>query len=312
MTTTTTICPVCGPEETSAVGLCHEHPVVQCNRCHLMFVGACSPVEQTEQFFRTEHVDAEETTELHYVTFRGESLRREAALVRKLMPHGGRLLDVGTASGFFLKEFEGYRDWQVEGVEPSAVSTRYAVEKFGLNVRTGYLKEQSYDDESFDVVTSLDAFNCHREPNEDLAEIARILKPGGIFAIEIPGQRYRLLTGSGILCQLLFGVPLRLNAGVNFFFYDTQSLVKLVERTGLIREKSFPESMPNHGSLPARLMKRSFFYATALLYKMTSGQLHYAPKEFLIFRKPAIAENLPAKQRNATVPSHSEQTRRAA
>lgn len=286
MTIMQTICPVCGPEETAAVGECHQHPVVRCAGCGLMFVGECSSVDDTEQFFRTEHVDAEETTELHYVTFRGESLKREAALVRSLVPEGGRLLDVGTASGFFLKEFKGHQNWSVEGVEPSAVSTRYAVEKFGLNVRAGYLKEQNYDDESFDVVTSLDAFNCHREPNEDLANIARILKPGGIFAIEIPGQNYRMLTGSGILCRLLFGVSLRLNAGVNFYFYDTRSLVTMAANAGLELQSSFPEAMPNHGSVAARFARRAYFLLTAGLYRLSRGKVHYAPKEFLIFRKP--------------------------
>ena len=141
------------------------------------------------------------------------------------------MLDVGTASGFFLKEFAGQKSWQVEGVEPSKVSTRYAQEKFGLNVRQGYLSEQNYGAESFDVVTSLDAFNCHREPNEDLAEIYRVLKPGGVFAIEFPGQNYRMLTGSGPLCRLLFGVPLRLNAGVNFYFYTTDAPVSYTHLT---------------------------------------------------------------------------------
>ena len=114
-----------------------------------MFVGQCSTIEETEEFFRSEHVDQEDTTELHYVSWRGSSLKREAAALRKLVPEGGRLLDVGTASGFFLKEFDGLQEWNVEGVEPSAVSTRFARERFGLNVQQGYLNEQNYQDGSF-------------------------------------------------------------------------------------------------------------------------------------------------------------------
>ena len=288
-TITKTECPVCGPNSTSFVGECHSYPVVKCDGCGLMFVGECSSVEETEEFFRTEHVDDEDTTELHYVSWRGDSLKREAAAVQKLFPEGGRLLDVGTASGFFLKEFDGLDQWQVEGVEPSAVSTRYANERFGLNVRQGYLNEQSYAADSFDVVTSLDAFNCHRAPNEDLAEIHRILKPGGYFAVEIPGQSYRLLTGSGPLCRLLFGVSLRLNAGVNFYFYTTKSLVTMAERAGLRLETSWPESMPSRGNLIARALKSTYFHTTAAMYQITSGRIHYAPKEFLVFRKAAAS-----------------------
>ncbi|MCP4171932.1 MAG: class I SAM-dependent methyltransferase [Fuerstiella sp.] len=284
-----TECPVCGPASRTPVGECHDLPIVRCNVCSLMFVGECSTVDETEEFFRTEHVDAEETTQLHYVSYRSDSLQREAAAVQRLVPDGGRLLDVGTASGYFLKEFQNAAGWDVEGVEPSAVSTNFARDHFGLNVHRGYLSEQDYVAESFDVVTSLDAFNCHRTPNEDLAEIFRVLKPGGIFALEVPGQNYRMLTGSGLLCQLLFGVPLRLNAGVNFYFYTTASLVAMASRVGFEAVESHPEAMPSHGSLPARFLKGAYFHATSLLYRMTSGACHYAPKEFLIFRRPATA-----------------------
>ena len=282
-----TECPVCGPASRTPVGECHDLPVVCCDVCSLMFVGECSTVDETEEFFRTEHVDAEETTQLHYVSYRSDSLQREAAVVQRLVPHGGRLLDVGTASGYFLKEFQGMENWDVEGVEPSAVSTNFARDQFGLNVHQGYLSEQNYPAQTFDVVTSLDAFNCHRTPNEDLAEIFRIVKPGGLFAVEMPGQSYRMLTGSGLLCRLFFGVPLRLNAGVNFYFYTTSSLVAMASRAGFEVVESHPEAMPSRGSLPARLVKGAYFHATSLLYRMTSGRIHYAPKEFLIFRKPA-------------------------
>jgi ubiquinone/menaquinone biosynthesis C-methylase UbiE len=286
-----TECPVCGPASRTLVGECHDLPVVRCDVCCLMFVGECSTVDATEEFFRTEHVDAEETTQLHYVSYRSDSLQREAAVVQRLVPDGGRLLDVGTASGYFLKEFQNAAGWEVEGVEPSAVSTNFARDHFGLNVHQGYLSEQNYAAETFEVVTSLDAFNCHRTPNEDLAEIFRVLKPGGVFALEVPGQKYRMLTGSGLLCQLLFGVPLRLNAGVNFYFYTTASLVAMASRVGFETVESHPEAMPSHGGLTARLLKGAYFHATSLLYRITSGACHYAPKEFLIFRRPTSVVN---------------------
>ena len=282
-----TACPVCGPANRSLVGECHDLPIMRCDQCALMFVGECDSVKDTEEFFRSEHVDDEDTTELHYVKFRKASLKREAAIVRRLVPDGGRLLDVGTASGSFLKEFDGADDWQVEGVEPSAVSTRFAKERFGLNVRQGYLAEQNYTADSFDVVTSLDAFNCHRTPNEDLAEMFRILKPGGLLAIEFPGQSYRMLTGSGPLCRLLFGCSLRLNAGVNFYFYTTESLIRMAFRVGFEVRESHPEAMPSHGSLPARLAKSAYFRATQAAYRLTRGRIHFAPKEFLVLQKPA-------------------------
>lgn len=282
-----TICPVCGPSNTTFVGECHDYPVVECDECSLMFVGECETVDETQDFFRTEHVGDSAETQEHYVDFRSNSLQKEANVVRRLCPDGGRLLDVGTASGCFLKNFANDSKWNVEGVEPSEVSARFAREQFGLNVRTGYLSEQHYNSDSFDVVTSLDAFNCHRTPNEDLAEIYRITKPGGCFAVEIPGQNYRMLTGSGLACRLLFGRSLRLNAGVNFFFYTTEALVKMASRAGFELVESYPEAMPRCGNVVSQAMKMAYSSASAVAYRVTSGRFHYAPKELLVFRKPA-------------------------
>ena len=159
-------------------------------------------------------------------------------------------------------------------------------------MRTGYLAEQNYDSNCFDVVTSLDAFNCHRAPNEDLAEIFRITKPGGWFAVEIPGQNYRMLTGSGLACRLLFGRSLRLNAGVNFFFYTTESLVKIATRVGFEFSSSHPEAMPRCGNLVSQAVKAAYSTATSVAYRVTSGRFHYAPKEFLIFRKPSESKTI--------------------
>jgi len=250
-----------------------------------MFVGACKDVAETEEFFRTDHVESEEETQKFYVNFRKDSLEREARIIRRLKPDGGRILDVGTASGYFLKSFSQREKWDAVGVEPSAVSTRFAREQFGLHVHEGYLSEQNFAEKSFDVVTSLDAFNCHRTPNEDLREIFRVLKPGGVFAIEIPGQSYRMLTGSGPLCRLFFGCSLRLNAGVNFYFYTTRSLIAMAKRAGFELEDSYAESTPLYGSLVSRVVRQAYFSATAMLYRLTAGRVHYAPKEFLIFRK---------------------------
>ena len=139
-----TDCPVCGPGETSHVGDCHDLPVVRCCRCNLMFVGECREVAETEDFFRTDHVESAEETQKFYVNFRKDSLEREARIIHRLKPDGGRILDVGTASGYFLKSFAGLKNWEPVGVEPSAVSTKFAREQFGLSVHEGYLTEQKF------------------------------------------------------------------------------------------------------------------------------------------------------------------------
>ncbi len=285
-TSITIHCPTCGPGDRRPFVECNGLPIVKCVRCGLLFVGEAPPVEQTREFFRAEHITDKESTQKHYIDWRKDSLAREAAMIRKLYPEGGRLLDVGAASGFFLHQFRNQPQWQVEGIEPSSVSAEYARRHFGLRIHNGFLQDAAFQAGTFDVVTSLDSFTCHREPAADLQEMYRILKPGGLLAIEIGGLNFRLLKDTGIVCRVLYGQAARLNAGVNYFYYNRSTLTKLAAAHGFQYATSYPESMPDIGSVVVRKLKRVYFQASALAYRLTGGRANLVPKEFILFRKP--------------------------
>jgi SAM-dependent methyltransferase len=97
----------------------------------------------------------------------------------------GRALDIGCGSGVFLSVLKRY-GWEVEGVELKDVAAKVAKEKNDINVFVGNLIEARFEESTFDFVS----FNHSLEhiPNivEILAEVKRILKPGGIIYIEVP------------------------------------------------------------------------------------------------------------------------------
>jgi 2-polyprenyl-3-methyl-5-hydroxy-6-metoxy-1,4-benzoquinol methylase len=96
----------------------------------------------------------------------------------------GRLLDVGCERGFFLQIAKNR--YEVYGVEPHFANSSYAREEFGLNVKTGTLLDVKYPDCFFDVVTMYHVIEHLPSPSRELREINRILKPGGILAVECP------------------------------------------------------------------------------------------------------------------------------
>jgi len=281
-------CPICGPKATTPVGVSNGLPIVNCTGCGLMYVAECPPLEQTQEFFQEEYIkkDSAFVKEL-YIDYRKKSLRRAASRIRALMPEGGRLLDVGTASGFFLNQFRNDRDWAVEGVEPSRFSVEYARQEFGLTVHQGFLADQKFPDSTFNVLCSLDAFVLHRTPREDMLEFFRVLAPGGILAIEIPGHRFRMLTGSGLLYRMLRGPSLRLAAGKNFYYYTRETLTQLAAIAGFEFVASHPEGMTERGGFLARAAREAYSIASGALYRLTRGNLNLCAKELCLFRKPA-------------------------
>jgi SAM-dependent methyltransferase len=99
---------------------------------------------------------------------------------------GGRLLDVGCATGNFLQEMARSGCWQVEGIEPNAEAARYGKERLGLTIHIGELTTVELPTRFYDVITMWNVFEHLHDPIANLQVIARLLKPGGWFIFSIP------------------------------------------------------------------------------------------------------------------------------
>jgi 2-polyprenyl-3-methyl-5-hydroxy-6-metoxy-1,4-benzoquinol methylase len=142
-----------------------------------------------------------------YADYRGAEkiLRREFAetvrFIRTFQP-AGRLLDVGCAYGFFLKEARPFFD--VSGIE-LAQDAAEDCRQSGLNVLTGQadagvLRHLGM----FDVITLLDVIEHLPSPRETAALLAAHLNPGGILVVttgdfgalsaRLAGSNWRLMT----------------------------------------------------------------------------------------------------------------------
>lgn len=97
----------------------------------------------------------------------------------------GKVLDVGCATGFFL-EVAADAGWEVYGVELSEFSSAVAKKKFGERIFNGTLEQAGYSDGQFDLVTLSDLLEHVPQPDLFLAEVRRILKPGGHVMVITP------------------------------------------------------------------------------------------------------------------------------
>lgn len=117
----------------------------------------------------------------------------------RLLP-GGRILDVGCGLGFALSALDPAK-WERHGVEVSAFAAEYAAEH-GF-IRRNPLIAGDCISELFDAVTMFHVIEHMQEPEAELREVHRVLKPGGKLLVATPdfdshcarhfGERFRLL-----------------------------------------------------------------------------------------------------------------------
>lgn len=97
----------------------------------------------------------------------------------------GRILDIGCASGGFLRLARD-KGWDSYGIELSKAAADIAREKYGLNVVAGKLDDAGFDDAFFDAVTVGDVLEHVEDPKSFLFEINRIMKNRGLLYIGVP------------------------------------------------------------------------------------------------------------------------------
>ena len=105
---------------------------------------------------------------------------------------GRRLLDVGCSFGMLLAAARA-RGFSVEGLDLSLNAVRYAGEILGLRVSHGTILEAGLPAGAYDAVTMLNVLAHLADPAPTLAEALRVLRPGGVLALEVPNAAFNLL-----------------------------------------------------------------------------------------------------------------------
>lgn len=102
-------------------------------------------------------------------------------------PHPALVVDLGSGTGLSTVVW-GERAERVIGIEPNADMRRVAAHKIEgtpsaahIEYREGFAHQTGLPDGCADIVTAAQSFHW-MEPDATLAEIARILRPGGLFA----------------------------------------------------------------------------------------------------------------------------------
>ena len=150
---------------------------------------------------------------------------RRWSAMRKHVPFagGGSLLDVGCGNGKLLARYKRY-GWNTHGVEPSPSSAAIA-QRGGHVIHPGDLFQAGLPADRFDAVTLWDALEHIHNPRATLAEIYRVLKPGGHVYLSVPNF------GSGY-ARLLRDRWFMFTAPLHYYHYTRATLSALLDRCG--------------------------------------------------------------------------------
>lgn len=96
----------------------------------------------------------------------------------------GRLLEVGSAAGFFLSEANA-SGWKAEGIEPCESVAHEARER-GTHTLTGFVEDIPLDPHSYDVVCGWHVLEHIPDPLRALEKLRVALRHDGVAIFEVP------------------------------------------------------------------------------------------------------------------------------
>ena len=218
-------CLVCGADA-PLQGQRNGYPFHRCPRCGLLFAW---PLPEDTADIYAEDYYAGGRRGFGYVDYDRDkrpmapTFEKYLDLLAKRQPPPGRLLDVGAATGFFLA-LARPRGWDVRGVDLSEYACQVARGK-GLDVFCGSLEQYPAADASFDVVTMWDVIEHFPDPRGALSAAQRLLKPGGLLALNTPD--------AGSLVARLLGLRWHLVAPPeHLVLFHQDSLKRLLNEAG--------------------------------------------------------------------------------
>lgn len=106
----------------------------------------------------------------------------ESGLVRRYLTPSSVLLEAGCGTGLILSRLAGHAKTAI-GVDLSGGMLRMAASR-GLSVTQGSITALPFADASFDVVCSFKVLAHVQDIQRALAELTRVLRPGGVLLVE--------------------------------------------------------------------------------------------------------------------------------
>ena len=276
--------------------------IVRCNECDLIYTNPRAKDSENNYFG-----DADIFLDEARLIFKGKKKHHrdknyisELRIIKKLKPKG-KLLDIGTNMGFFLRKAKDL-GYDVQGVEPSPSLSKIASEQFNLNIKNSFFEASSFSQKEFDIITMIDVFEHITNPIELLKHAFIVLKDDGILCIKVPNGNYNILK---LKLSRLFQKKDNhdiFNSYEHVGHYTPETMKIILDKTGF-QVKKFTIPLPIHPPIWAnlvghyyqypspfildwkRIILRNLFWQLGKLENIFGLKVNFAPDLFFIISK---------------------------
>jgi 2-polyprenyl-3-methyl-5-hydroxy-6-metoxy-1,4-benzoquinol methylase len=259
-------CDLCGSTSvrelyTASDRLCNDGPlweIAECSGCGVLRTLPELTDDELALYYPDEYWGAPEPSQ----RWINSSQSEKTGFLYRCGLSGGRILDVGCGSGFFLRALDAEK-WDRYGVEPSEAAAKEAERFVGTgHVVAGTLTQSGFDDSMFDVITLWSSLEHANAPQAYLRDAKRVLKAGGTLVIQLPNA-------ASYQARIFKGDWFALDVPRHRYHFNLPLLQKLLMDSGfeIYRATYFSKAHNSHAlrqSLKTRLLRGGSSLRSAL------------------------------------------------
>lgn len=183
-------CPICLSADTKHLFMVGEYSIHRCRACSGGFAEPRVAPADSHQIYGAEYFEAYHASAMEgqeFAATRFLRLREQIGplLEGRAVERPRRILDVGCASGYLLREF-AQAGWECTGVELSRPAIDFGRRQLGLDIVEGDFLESSLERDRFDLITMFHVIEHFPDPRMAVARAYDLLNANGILFIETP------------------------------------------------------------------------------------------------------------------------------
>ena len=284
-------CRICGNDEGPFL---HRGYYLKCPRCR-----GATRIEQKAPDALTDYWRSEEfwsEDEIEKRKMREPVFREAFRVLQRYKPVPGSVLDIGCGIGSFLSVCRE-NGWNVTGVDPSSIACQVARREYGLEIINDTFSSARMGDRKFDAVFAAQVLHHLPEPAGFLADLAKVVKPGGVIVLRTPNA---IPQEGALWVQRILGQKENFFLGPALHVFHQKTLRVMFERAGF-RDLSIEISrpfleaprgrsvVPNVQRLLYGGLKLGVYGATKALSAVSGGRALLGPSIFVVAQRGADA-----------------------
>lgn len=151
--------------------------IVKCDACEVIYVDDKTPQKKITTYYEV----VEDPVYFEEQGAREKTFKKNLKNIEQLIPQKGKLLDIGTNTGLFVKLAKD-SGWGATGLEPNKWAVDFAKKHYDLKLINQSFGRKTFKPDSFDVITMWDVIEHFVNPQEKAKNVFSFLKAGGLFA----------------------------------------------------------------------------------------------------------------------------------